>query len=313
MITPYFSPSLHVPDAGRYVAIAAALAMLPSAWLYAWVTAPAPSILNPLSTLGLGLWLALVATCVAMLGKIRNPHWMGRAGAALGVLTWYVQWAAWIAMSDRLAPNLQAGVSAAAATAYLCMRPDLMLGVAAGIVGSASSTLTGAAIVVVWVAELCACLLPPRIAGARRAGAPFCEQTACWAKEVHVPVQFDFIHDSKAVRRLLEQDSRELLSVLVPCSDEAQQFADVTIHRCHGNESYVTICNMAALAPEEVPIPEIGRLSAAMPDKVACFGQVDEPVVELLRFQVEDMDALLREWEDAASGAVSINSRVGTT
>lgn len=300
MRSPYFSPSFHVPASGKYAVIVAALVVLPSAWLYAWSTAPAPSVVNLLLTPGLGLWLALVVTGVAKFGKIRNPQWMGRAGLFLGTLAWYVQWAAWIFISG-LASEPLPDFSAPGAVAYLCVRPDLMIGTAIDIVANASGSLSGVARVVVWCVELCVCVLPPWTTGARRAAAPFCEQTGTWAEEVHVPLDFKFIDDPEAVRRRLERDPRELYSVLVPCSDDEQRIASVTIHRCRGSESFVTICNFAELAPEQVPIPEIRNLNAAMPDKVQSFGQIGEPVVELLRFPAENLGAMLRQWEEAAS------------
>lgn len=301
MSTPYFQASLKVPSEGRYVLVAAALANLPAAWLYAWATAPSPSLLDPLYTIGFGLWLALVARGAAMLGKVRHPQWMWRAGAGLGVLAWYVEWAAWLAMSGQPEPALQGGASTASAAIYLCVRPDLMVAAAAGLAANASSVPAGAAMIVVWLVELCACILPPALAGAGRARAPFCEQSMSWAKEVHVPLHFRFIDDPETVRRRLERDPRELYAVLVPCSDDEPQFADVTIHRCRGNESFITIANFGTMAPEQVLIPEIRNLSAAMPDEVQCFAQIDKPIVELLRFPVQDVDALIQRWEHEAT------------
>lgn len=297
MTTPYFQPSLQAPRAGSYVVVVTALANLPAAWLYASATAPSPSLLDPLFTLGLGIWLALVAHGAAAIGRIRHPQWMWRAGAALGAMVWYVQWAVWFVLSDERGAALQGEPSLGATVTYLCVRPDLMLVAAAGRATSGTSFVSGLAIVVVWIVELCACILPPAMAGAKRARAPFCEQTGTWAKAVHVPVQFSFINDPETVRRRLERDPRELYSVLVPCSDEAPQFADVTIHRCGGNESFVTICNFAAMTPEQVPIPALRNLNVATPEEVQYYGQVDDPIVELLRFPVQDVDALIRRWE----------------
>lgn len=311
MTTPYFQPSLHVPTAGKYVVVVSLAATTPAAWLYAWATAPGPSGVNLLYALGLSLWLALVAHCVAAFGKIRHPQWMGLAGALIGVAAWYIHWAAWIAVSGQAVSVPQDAASSTLATAaYLCLRPDLVLGAAAAIAGSAAGVLGAAALVVVWLVELCAFALPPALAGARRASAPFCEQTGSWAKEVHVPVDFHYIQDPEAVRRRLERDPGALTSVLVPCADDMPLIASVTIHRCRGDESFVTICNFGVMAPSEVPVREIGKLSEAMPDKVQCYGQVDEPVVELLRFPAADVDALIRQWEQAAG---ALEPRVSAT
>jgi hypothetical protein len=301
MASPYFRPSLRVPAAGKWAVATAAMMMVPCAWIYAWTTAPGPTVLNLLRALGMGLWLALAAATIAGVGKIRHPRWMGWAGAGLGAMAWYVHWAAWFVFRGHSDPSLLPGAFEARVLADLCMRPDLMFMAAAQVAGSASSLAGSVALVVVWLVELAMFLILPAIAGTRRAGKPFCEQTASWARVIHVPVQFEFVHDPNAVRRRLERMPDEVLSVLVPCSDDAAMFADVTIHRCRGRESFITICNFEALAPEQVPLPGVRDLSAAMPDRVSSFGQVDEPVVELLRFRVDDVDLLLRQWDEQAA------------
>lgn len=303
MNDPYFRPSLQVPRAGWYALAAAMLASLPAAWLYAWATAPAPSPADPLCTLGMGLWLALAASCAAALGKVRHPGWMWRAGAALGICAWYLQWAAWLAQPAPSAPPpdlLQAAREAGAAGAWF-LRPDLVLASASSRATGASSFLAGAATVVVWLVELCAFMLPPALAGARRAAAPFCEQAKAWAREVHVPVHFRFIDDPEEVRRRLERDPRQLAALLRPCGDEETRFAEITLHRCEGGTAFVTICNFAAMAPEQVPVPALGTLAEAAPERVECFAQLDEPVVELLRVPAGEVDALVRGWEAAAA------------
>ena len=281
--------------------VAAALANLPAAWLYAWVAAPSPSVPGPLYTIGFGLWLAVVARGVSTLGKVRHPAWMWRVGAVLGVLAWYAQWAAWLVMSGSPESIPEGAAGTAASIACLCLRPDLMLAGAAERVANASTVVSGAARVVVWSVELGVCILASAMAGARRACAPFCEQTASWAKEVQVPLQFRFIDDVEKVRRRLEGNPRALYSVLVPCTDDPPRFADVAIHCCRGSESFVTVCNFAAMAVSPAPRPGT-RETAAAPDDKHWYGQVDEPVVELLRFPVRDVDALIRCWERVASG-----------
>jgi len=236
---------------------------------------------------------------------VRTPGWMRKAAAAIAVFAWYLQWAAWMTLRDWPAsPQLDMdGVSAVLAAAGLALRPDLMLATAADIVGGASSPLGGLARIVVWLIELGVLVLPAVIAGATQALAPFCEQTNHWAKEIDVPVQFEFLQHPDEVRRKLEQDPRQLHAILIPCSDEAERFAQVTIHACRGSESFITIYNFAEMAPDEVPIREVATLAEAMPERVECFGQLDEPVVELLRFPVDDPQALVRRWEREAARA----------
>jgi len=295
MRAAYFSPSLRVVPRAKVVFAAALALTLPLAWLYAWSTAPTPSMPDPLYTIGLSAWLALAANRVAAWGKVRHPRWMGRAGAALGLVAWYVQWAAWGACL--IQPD---ALLSALAAAYMCLRPDVVLAAPALIVANGPSVVDGVARIVVWLVELAACVIPPALAGAARARKPFCEQTGTWAEEVHVPLQFHFIDDPEGVRRRLERDPSAVLSILVPHADEVPLFAEVTIHRCRGNESLITICNFGAIRPEDVPIPEIAN-AAALADDVRHYAQIDEPVVELLRFPVDDVDALVRRWEQAAA------------
>lgn len=304
MRSAYFAPSLRVAPAARYVFAAALVLTLPVAWLYAWATAPAPSMPNPLYTLGLSSWLALAANRVAAWGNVRHPRWMGRAGAALGLAAWYVQWAAWAAWTVQ--PDAR---SSAETAVYFFLRPDVLLAAPAVIVADTPSVPGGAARIVVWLVELGACVIPPALAGAARARKPFCEQTGSWATEFNVPLQFHFIHDQQAVRRRLERDPGAVTSLLIPHVDEAPLFAEVTIYRCRGSESFITIYNYEEIQPPEVPLP--GPVNAgADGDEVRCYGQIDEPVVELLRFPVDDVDALVRRWERAA-GAGSTNAAAG--
>lgn len=65
MRSAYFTPSLRVAPRAMVVFAAVLALTLPVAWLYAWATAPTPSMPNPLYTLGLSLWLALAASRVA--------------------------------------------------------------------------------------------------------------------------------------------------------------------------------------------------------------------------------------------------------
>jgi len=305
MTSRYFQPSLRVPATAWFAVAAAVLGTVPAACLYAWATAPAQTFENLFYAAGLAAWLALLAYLAARLGKVRNPGWMRKASAGIAVFAWYLQWAAWMTLRDWPgSPQLDMdGMSALAAAAGLALRPDLMLATAADIVGGASSPLGGLARIVVWLIELVVLVLPAVVAGATQSLAPFCEQTGHWAKTVDVPVQFEFVQRPDEVRRKLEQDPRQVHAILIPCSDEAERFSQVTIHACRGSESFITIYNFAEMAPDDIPIREVATLSEAMPERVEVFGQLDEPVVELLRFPVDDPHALIRRWESEAARA----------
>lgn len=140
------------------------------------------------------------------------------------------------------------------------------------------------------------------LAGRHRASAPFCETTGRWAQEVEVPVQFELIAEPEVVRHRLQSGPEHILAVLVPRAEGAAgSFAALTLYRCPGVHSFITIKNFIEMAPETVPLPaEVRNLMVAMPDKVECFAEAEEPVVELLRLSIPDPDALLRLWANAA-------------
>ena len=297
----YYRPSLMVPRRGKLSVLAAVLAVIPVACLYAWATSQPTPGLNLFCVCCIACCLALLANCVAAFGNIRHPAWMGRAGAGIGFLAWYIQWAAWIAMNDRLLPASFAGEYVFDTVVRLCIRPDLMFGAGADIIRESSSVLARAFFILFWLVEFIAHLLPPLATGARRARAPFCEETRTWAKVVHVPDHFSFIKEPDLVKRRLEDEPQDFLSTLGPPIDEsAPRFAQLTFYHCHGAHSFLTITNYVEMAGEEIPIPEVRTLSESVLDKVQCYAQVDDPVVELLRVPVRDPDLLVKQWHQDA-------------
>lgn len=100
MTFPCYRPSGQVPRSGVLIVAMVSLAALPSAWAYAWVTSQVMALFNPLVAWGIGVWLAVLVRYGATRGKIRNPRWMLWAGFCTGLLAWYVQWAAWIAINN---------------------------------------------------------------------------------------------------------------------------------------------------------------------------------------------------------------------
>ncbi len=258
--------------------------------------------LIPVCTLGIAFWLAFLMKWTVRKGKIRDPVWMGRVGIGVGLLAWYFQWGASLAMKA-LGPSDAGGSSSVLmATIYFALRPDLMIAATLGMINRSPSGLTSVFFVLLWVVELLVFVLSPRAIGIARARDPFCEQTQTWAEEIEERFQFNFIADPERTRCALEADPGALDSILGPAiGGSPKQFASLTFYRCRGDESFVTIENFAAMAPEQVPISELRILSEAMPDKVECFAQVDDAVVELLRIPVADPGRLLCEWREAAS------------
>jgi len=151
--------------------------------------------------------------------------------------------------------------------------------------------------ILLWMAECLLFVLPPRSSGASRARLPFCDEVSAWAKRIHVPVQFAFIDDPEAARRRLESDPASFFDIIgQPIDPESSRFSELTFYRCGGKTSFVTIENFVEIAPENTPLPK-----GMVGEKARSFGQVDEPVVELLRIPVADPDLVLRRWEEAAA------------
>jgi len=290
----YYRPSLRFPVTGvRTVAVAALLA-LPLAWCYALATAAFPAPVNPLVTAIVSFCLAMLARRAAAKGKVRHPAAMGSAAAAVGLLAWYAQWVAWIVLDEHFPAGVSTGASSLGAAIQLFFRPDLVVSAALDILEQSATVFGKLATIVLWTAELLAFVLFPKSSAAERAGLPFCEDTQEWATLVRVPSRFAFIDDPDAVKRRLEADPAALPEILGPTIDpDSPRFVELTFYRCAGSASFVTLDNLAEMAPDKVPLPRQAR-----PANAEYFAQVDGPVVELLRFPVSDPGRVLARWAE---------------
>lgn len=290
--SPYYRPSLSFPFTGvRTVLIAGALA-LASAWCYALATTAFAALVNPFVTFGMTVWLVVLMRWAAGEGKVRHPAWMGWTAAAVGLLAWYTQWVAWIVLNERIAPVHNEGASSIGAASYLFWRPDLVAAVALGILKESGTLFNKAANVLLWLAELLAFTLLPKSSAAERASQPFCEETQEWATKVDVPSRFAFIDDAEGFRRRLEANPAALGDIIGPTvAPDTPRFAELTLYRCGGRASFVTILNLVEMARKDAPLPR-----EALPENAEYFAQEDEPVVALLRVPVSDPDSLLERW-----------------
>lgn len=289
---PYYQPSLRFPSTGVRTVLIAGVLALASAWCYALATTAFAAPVNPFVTFLMACWLTLLMRWAAAKGQVRHPAGMGWAAAAVGLLAWYAQWVAWIMFNERVAPGQYEGAMPIGAAMHLFWRPDEVAAVALDILGESESVFGMAASIFLWLLELLAFTLLPRSSAAERAGQPFCEETQAWAREVQVPSRFAFIDDPDAFKRRLEADPAALGDIIGPTVDpDTPRFAELTLHRCEGSASYVTIGNLAEMAPKDAPLPR-----EALPGNAEYFAQEDEPVVALLRVPISDPDSLLERW-----------------
>ena len=285
MTSSCYQPSGRVPAHGVVVVLVFTLAAVPMARLYAWASVAAGFGPGLLVSAGMSIFLACLVRQAAGHGKIRNPRWMGRAGAACGLFVWYVHWSAWLVYAD-----------AAGSSLYLATHPwsigEAMLARLAAVSGAGAAFLAFC-----WLVELGLFVLPCILAGRSRAEEPFCEAGSQWAEKVNVPVRFHPIQDADRVRRWLEADPSQVLVLLQPCIDDLPAYADLTMYRCPGGDAFITIANFVAVAPGSKEHRDIAAMLALPADKVEIAHEADAPVVELLRLPAAVTSQLVRHWE----------------
>jgi hypothetical protein len=281
MISPYYRPSGRASLTALPIAILGCAALLPAAFAYAWLTLRAPFVLNFFIAFGYSYLIGVVVKYVATLGKVRNARWMGRVGCGMALAAWYCQWAAWIAMSIASAkhPVATSIIDTFISTA---MHPSTMLSFAidiskTGTISIGSWQVTGGLLAAVWLMELGMHLLVAPQMGRMRAGDPFCEVSNTWAEVIVVPGRFAFVDAPAAVAQSLETDPRQILSVLMPCTEDAANYSEVVIYGAGGTESYVSITNVVVTAS---PKGESKKTAQAV---LECLRVPDMDANELLR------------------------------
>lgn len=317
MTTSTYQASGRIPGKAIFAILTGLLAVVCSALAYAWLMANLRSHLWPdmkplltvFAVLGVGMWMSRLGRRVASAGKIRNPAWMGRVGFGLGLLAWYVQWAAYIVMNGVLESGEGLDFSVLVPIVLLCLRPEAMFDWAFVIPLFDASIFMQCGVVFCWFVEFCVHVFPPMLAGRERAGMPFCETSGRWAHEIEVEADFEPLADPEAAGRRLETDPACFASMLVPRTQDAVgNHTRVTLYRCAGPESFITIRHLQQTSLDSIPLPPeaVSAMVARSPD-AECFWE--QPVVELLRVPLPDPDALLRRWscvlDDQGSRACS--------
>jgi hypothetical protein len=243
---PYYRPSGKVAPGALATGVACGLAVVPAAWLYAWVTMRAPACVNVVALAIFGLSIAVVVDVVALKAKVRSRSWIIRFALMLALFAWYVQWAVWVGLERHL-PG--------AGTLALALHPGALLAAAAHIAQHNAWGVGTLAMAAVWLVEAYVLVqLAPGL-GLVRVAQPFCEASGTWAEAVAVPRKFAWIAQGAAVAQLLEQSPQQLVSVLSAWTAPAPQYATVRLFRCGAGAAYVTIVNASAgAAPRDVVV-----------------------------------------------------------
>jgi hypothetical protein len=225
--------------------ILAALAALAGGWVYAWLAVRTPAFLDFFLLLLFALGLGRLASLAAWVAKVRNPLWMGRFGLLVGLAGWYGHWAAYIAV---LAHQYSADPSAAF-DSYMALlgNPPALAGAMSDLYAMSGwkligIPLSGFAVDAAWALELAVMLILPLASGRARAGQPFCEVTNRWARQTGLPRRLACLDaHPDALAHMLEAQPRRLLSLLAPWPDGQPRYLKLTLYRCPGSDSYLSI------------------------------------------------------------------------
>lgn len=287
MTKPYYRPSGRVPAAAYPVAVLMSAGLLPFAWLYAWLIIHAPLVFNVFIAFGFALAIGWLTKCVAAVGKVRDPGWISRAGVVLAVLGWYVQWAAWAALTICAARAAPAG-----ATFFtFLLHPWLLIGCAVDIAATGTMTiagwpLKGIWLAGIWVIELGMHLMLAPVQGRMRVDEPFCELTNAWAEKFLVPRQFLPLDAAPAASRL-EADPDAVWTLLSPMATDASvSHAELILYRTGGADAYISITNVLV-----------------KPGKKGQVARERETVTECLRLPGTNVDALIEHLMTQAPAA----------
>jgi hypothetical protein len=245
---PCYEPSGKVPRSAFLVAPLFGLAVVPGAVFYACVTMRAPAFVNMIALALFACWIGVVNDWVARAARVRNRAWMGRCGVALALFGWYCQWVAWIAV----ALQRQHGGALLRHVGRLLADPHALLAAVNHVAQHDAWGFGTMPMVAVWLAEACLLLHVAPLLGQARTSQPFCEASGSWAQKVAVPADFACVADPAAAARLLAQAPHQLLCVLAPLSGPpGAEHTAVTLYRCRGGDTYVTLCNRTVRSGQE--------------------------------------------------------------
>lgn len=291
MSTPFYRASGRVPATLVPVFLLGLLALLPLAWCYAWLIVRAPLVLNVLIAFAYSFCLGLLASAMAAGAKVRNPGWMSKAGVVLALAGWYVQWAAWIALTAPTHASRFADAPASGLFLAFAADPRALLGFVFELGGSGALHLgnwrvPGFILALLWLGELAMHLMLAPLLGRMRAGQPFCEASDSWAEKLEVPRRFALVGDED-VDALAAEPAR-LATLLVPLArPDAPDYAQLVLYRCKRSSPFLTIVNVRT-HPGDGGRPE----------------QKKSPVLEYLALPGADVDALLARWSQPVAGTV---------
>ena len=281
MNTTCYQPSGRVPVALLPLSLLGLLAVIPCAWVYAWVISKLPIPLGVFVAFGYSALLGLIVSAVAAGAKVRNPGWMSKTGVLFALAGWYGQWVFWLTMlvtanTGGLAAGdpLQVAIGAAS-------DPAGMFVLASDIATSGAVTIRkwvvpAFIVVLAWIGELAMHLMLPSFMGRLRAMAPFCETSGTWARKDVVECRFALL-GSEDVERLAA-DPTLLSALLVPLPAGAPDYAELTLHRCAASDAYASLVNITSHPGDR------GR-----PEKK------QELLIDYLRLPGMDVDALVQE------------------
>lgn len=293
MTTPYYLPSGRLPASAYPIAIVISAGLVPFAWLYAWLIIHAPPVFNFFIAFGFSFAIGWLTKCIAARGKVRNLSWISRAGIVLGVAGWYLQWAAWAALTMCALGRQDSAASVSGTFATLATHPWLLIRFAMDIAAGGTMHIfgwpvRGAWLLGVWLVELWLHLMIAPLQGRMRVDEPFCEATNAWAEKIVVPRKFSPV-DAAQVSPVLEADPHAIRTILTPSlADEATSHAEVILYRTGAADACLSITNVL-ITLDKKGAPESKR----------------EPVIEYLRLPDTDVDTLsvhLAAMEPSASG-----------
>lgn len=236
----YYRPSGNVGRGAIGAGILFAMAVVPGAFAYAWLTMRAPAWVNLAALALFGLWIAVVVDLVALKARVRSRAWIARYAVALALFGWYCQWAVWLA----LAMHRQPAVSLLHSAGLLALHPGALLAAALAVAQHNAWGLGTLPTAAVWLAEVWVLLQIAPGLGLVRVAQPFCEASGTWAEPIAVPRKFAWIAQGAEVAQLLEQAPQQLVSVLAPWSAPAPHYAEVKLFRCRGGDAYATLTNI---------------------------------------------------------------------
>ena len=238
----FYQPSGRIPVL-TVVALLCSLALAaPGAYLYAWASARAPSLLGAVLVWPFAFWLGFVVRTACLLAKVRHPALMKEFGLVVGLAGWVLQWLCWIAFASYDSVRGMPGQSILLPVSDLFADPVALfdgLRVALGMTGWGEDLDQDILRGVGWFFELCLLQAAPSLAGASQASKPFCEASNRWADVRRLPVKFSARH-LRGAREYLVANPVGFLSCPSVANSTFPRYATVTLYT-GGHETFLSI------------------------------------------------------------------------